>query len=88
MFDWKVTRSYNEWYSFILNFIWSELDNINDVTVDVENDAVTFSYDNVDTLETARKQLHKLGYPLVGEDNKLPTKAKSYLSCAIGRMNN
>ena len=66
----------------------SELDNINDVTVDVENDAVTFSYDNEDTLETARKQLHKLGYPLVGEDNKLPTKAKSYVSCAIGRMNN
>ena len=66
----------------------SELDNINDLTVDVENDAVTFSYDNEDTLETARKQLHKLGYPLVGEDNKLPTKAKSYVSCAIGRMNN
>lgn len=66
----------------------SELDNINEVSVDVENDAVTFEYDKEDTFETAKKELHKLGYPLVGEDNKLQSKAKSYVSCAIGRLNN
>ena len=66
----------------------SELDNINEVYVDVENDAVSFEYDKEDTLETVKKQLHKLGYPLAGEDNTLPTKAKSYVSCAVGRMNN
>ena len=66
----------------------SELDNINEVSVDVENDVVTFEYDKEDTLETVKKQLHKLGYPLSGEDNTLPTKAKSYVSCAVGRMNN
>lgn len=66
----------------------SELDNINEVSVDVENDAVTFEYDKEDTFETAKKELHKLGYPLVGEENKLQSKAKSYVSCAVGRMNN
>ena len=66
----------------------SELDNINEVSVDVEKDAVTFKYDKEDTFETAKKELHKLGYPLVGEENKLQSKAKSYVSCAVGRMNN
>jgi len=66
----------------------SELEHIKEVTVDVENDSVSFEYDSEDNLETVKKELHKLGYPLVGEDNKLPTKAKSYVSCAIGRMNN
>lgn len=72
--------------STIINKL-SELDNITNVSVDVENDNVSFEYDKEDTLETVKKQLHKLGYPLAGEDNKLPTKAKSYVSCAIGRMN-
>ncbi len=66
----------------------SGLENIKDVSVDVENDSVSFEYDSEDTFETAKKELHKLGYPLVGEENKLQSKAKSYVSCAIGRMNN
>ncbi|MBT8393774.1 MAG: heavy-metal-associated domain-containing protein [Flavobacteriaceae bacterium] len=65
----------------------SELDSIKKVTVDVDKNAVTFEFDADDTLELVKKELHKLGYPLVGEDNKFPTKAKSYVSCAIGRMN-
>ncbi len=64
------------------------LENINDVSIDVENDSVSFEYDTEETIEIAKKELHKLGYPLVGEDNNLPTKAKSYVSCAIGRINN
>ena len=66
----------------------SELKSIENVSVDVENDTVTFDYNSDETLEIAKTKLHKLGYPLVGEDNKLGTKAKSYVSCAIGRMNN
>ena len=66
----------------------SGFDNINNVSIDVENSSVSFEYDSEDTLETIKKELHKLGYPLVGEDNKLQTKAKSYVSCAIGKMNN
>ena len=64
------------------------IENIDTITVDVENSSVSFEYDTEDTLEIVKKELHKLGYPLVGEDNKLQTKAKSYVSCAIGKMNN
>ncbi len=66
----------------------SGLDNIKGVSVDVENHSVSFEYDKEETFEIAKKELHKLGYPLVGEENKLQSKAKSYVSCAIGRMNN
>ena len=66
----------------------SGLENIKDVSVNVENGSVSFKYDTEDTFETVKKELHKLGYPLLGEDNKLQSKAKSYVSCAIGRMNN
>lgn len=66
----------------------SGLKDINEVSVDVENDSVSFEYKTKENLETVKKELHKLGYPLVGEDNKLTTKAKSYVSCAIGKMNN
>jgi copper chaperone CopZ len=66
----------------------SGLDTVDEVSIDVENDSVTFEYDSEATRETVKKELHKIGYPLVGENNKLPTKAKSYVSCAIGRMNN
>ena len=66
----------------------STIENINTISVDVENSSVSFEYDTEDTLEIVKKELHKLGYPLVGEDNKLQTKAKSYVSCAIGKMNN
>ena len=62
--------------------------NIDEVSIDVETGSVSFEYDSEETLETVKKELHKIGYPLVGEDNSLPTKAKSYVSCAIGKMNN
>ena len=66
----------------------SGLKDINEVSVDVENDSISFEYKTKENLETVKKELHNLGYPLVGEDNKLQTKAKSYVSCAIGRINN
>lgn len=65
----------------------AEIENINEVIVDVENNSVSFEYNSDNTLELAKKKLHQLGYPLVGEENKFQTKAKSYVSCAVGRMN-
>lgn len=65
----------------------SELENISAVTVNNSNYTVTFSYTNEEQLKTAKNLLTKLGYPEVGEKNALTTKAKSFVSCAIGRMN-
>jgi copper chaperone CopZ len=64
-----------------------KLPNIQDIEINVEDSSVSFEYTADNELENVKKELYHLGYPLVGEENKLQTKAKSYVSCAVGRMN-
>lgn len=64
-----------------------KLPNIQDIEINVEDSSVSFEYAADNVLENVKKELHHLGYPLAGEENKLATKAKSYVSCAVGRMN-
>ena len=66
----------------------SALENIENVLVNNDNDTVTFNYKGDDNLSEAINLLSKLGYPIVGESNPLTKKAKSFVSCAVGRMNN
>ncbi|SEL06961.1 Copper chaperone CopZ [Aquimarina amphilecti] len=62
------------------------LDGIREISVNTNNCTVSFNYDTNDGIETVQKELTKLGYPLVNDSNNLGRKAKSYVSCAIGRM--
>jgi len=62
------------------------LEGIQNITVNVEESAVGFSYDNDDQLNAVKDKLKVLGYPEDGESNSLGSKAKSYVSCAIGKM--
>ena len=64
----------------------SKLNGVFKVTVNNDTDEVSFNYDSEKELETVKKRLSDLGYPLDGEANSLPKKAKSYVSCAVGRM--
>ena len=64
----------------------SEVDGLKNVVVDNETDSVDFEYENSAILEFAVSLLSKLGYPVEGENNPLTKKAKSYVSCAMGRM--
>lgn len=66
----------------------SALENIKNVTVNNENNTVSFEYNKDTHLKKATDLLSKLGYPIVGENNPLTKKAKSLVSCAVGRMNN
>jgi copper chaperone CopZ len=66
----------------------SDFKGIEDVQVDNDNNTVTFNYDSEDTLLATQELLTKLGYPIVGDKNAITTKAKSFVSCAIGRMKN
>ena len=66
----------------------SALENIENVLVNNDNDTVTFNYKEDNNLSEAINLLSKLGYPIVGENNPLTKKAKSFVSCAVGRMNN
>lgn len=65
----------------------SELNNIKDVLVNNDSNTVSFAYNNEDDLNSATELLSKLGYPTIGENNPIAKKAKSFVSCAVGRMN-
>ena len=64
----------------------SVLKNISEVEVDYEANTVTFDYHTNHDFENVKHVLSRIGYPIVGTENKLKTKAQSYLSCAIGRL--
>ncbi len=64
----------------------SHIEYIRDVTINNEAYTVSFSYKDDKAFLEAKQLLHKIGYPIVGEKNALTTKAKSFVSCAIGRM--
>ena len=64
----------------------TKLEGVSDVTVNNDTDEVTLNFKSDSQLETVTKKLSELGYPLVGENNSLPKKAKSFVSCAVGRM--
>jgi len=64
----------------------TKLEGISGVTVNNDTDEVTLNFESDSQLVTVNKKLSELGYPLVGENNSLPKKAKSFVSCAVGRM--
>lgn len=64
----------------------SELDFISDLNVNVDESKVSFNYTNeMDALKVKGK-LKALGYPSIDETNSLTTKAKSFVSCATGKL--
>lgn len=64
-----------------------QLDSVNGVEIDVERSFVQVDINSVEDGLLVEKTLTHLGYPLEGTKNELTTKAKSYVSCAIGKMN-
>ncbi|MBP9848737.1 MAG: heavy-metal-associated domain-containing protein [Flavobacterium sp.] len=64
----------------------AQLEAITEVTVNVEESSVSFAYPTEERLMEVKEKLKILGYPEDGEANNLGSKAKSYVSCAIGKM--
>jgi len=64
----------------------SELKEVTNVKVNVEESEITF--DALDTdLEIVKTKLAKMGYPAEDENNSTMQKAKSYVSCMVGKVN-
>ncbi|TMM30014.1 heavy-metal-associated domain-containing protein [Polaribacter aestuariivivens] len=61
------------------------LEGVNDVSVDVEKSIVSITSENENSVNIKEK-LSKLGYPEVGDKNTIVHKAKSFVSCAVGRI--
>jgi copper chaperone CopZ len=61
------------------------LDGVSDITINVDESLVEVSTSSDVTLQIKEK-LSKMGYPEIGDSNTLLHKAKSYVSCATGKM--
>ncbi len=64
----------------------SKLNNIKNVSVNIEDATISLEYETESELNTVKSKLSKLGYPTIDENNSLLNKAKSYASCAVGRL--
>ncbi len=65
----------------------SKFSGVQNVSVDAESSRIDFEMeDNDQQLTAIKKKLASIGYPEVGDSNSFITEAKSYVSCAIGRM--
>jgi copper chaperone len=65
----------------------SEIKNVSEILVNVEEGSVSLNYINEADLLLIKEALKANGYPAIGEENTFGTKAKSYVSCAIGKLN-
>jgi copper chaperone CopZ len=65
----------------------SNIDGLSDISVNNDAYYVSFNYSDDKTLKEAVDLLSQIGYPVEGAENPLIKKAKSYVSCAVGRMN-
>lgn len=62
------------------------LENVNEVEIDIDNSIVSITSSN-NSISEIKEKLSKLGYPEVGDKNTVLHKAKSFVSCATGKMN-
>lgn len=63
-----------------------KLSGINDVQISDVSSEVSFSYETLNDLANAERMLTQMGYPPEGVENKLINKAKSFVSCATGKL--
>jgi len=62
------------------------IDGINEVEVDLEASKVKIPTKNKELIEQVKEKLSKMGYPELGDANTMLHKAKSFVSCASGKM--
>lgn len=63
-----------------------KMDSVTSVTVDIDKSIVSVEAVAEDQLTAIENKLSEIGYPPVGSKNSIITKAKSYVSCATGKM--
>ncbi len=63
-----------------------KFENVDKVDVDIENSIVEIYYEGDDVnIENYKVKLAKMGYPETGNNNYISF-AKSFVSCAVGRI--
>ena len=63
-----------------------KLEGVSNINVEVEKSEVALEIESKDLMDKVEESLRIMGYPSVYDDNSLSAKAKSYVSCATGRL--
>jgi len=64
------------------------IEGVNKVEVTLENSEIKINEVSDTLFTTVKEKLSKMGYPEVGDANTVMHKAKSFVSCATGKMSN
>ena len=64
----------------------SEIERISDIKINIEESEIHFNYVNQSDVEVVKNKLSALGYPSIDDDNSVLSKAKSFVSCASGKL--
>lgn len=62
------------------------IDGIENIEVNIEKGEVSFESTSEEHVVKVKEKLATMGYPEVGDANTLIHKAKSFVSCATGRI--
>jgi copper chaperone len=62
------------------------VEGVSEVQVDLETSIVTVNTKDGSILTNVKNKLSTMGYPEVGDSNTIIHKAKSFVSCATGKM--
>lgn len=62
------------------------IEGVTEVSVDLESSKVMINSSDEDIVNNVKEKLSSMGYPEVGDANTLVHKAKSFVSCATGRI--
>ena len=62
------------------------IEGVNGVEVDLDASKVIVPTDSEKIIIQVKEKLSKMGYPELGDANTMLHKAKSFVSCATGRM--
>ncbi|WP_339665883.1 cation transporter [Maribacter arcticus] len=65
-----------------------EILTITNVSVSVESSSVQFDASNQEDITTVKNKLKSIGYPSIDQGNSILSKAKSFVSCATGKLSN
>lgn len=64
----------------------STITSISNLQIDLDQSKLSFNYLNEGDLLQVKEKLKQLGYPTVEDGNSSVLKAKSFVSCATGKL--
>ncbi|RSK40367.1 heavy-metal-associated domain-containing protein [Mangrovimonas spongiae] len=64
----------------------SEVNTISNLSISIEESKVTFTHNKETDVMLVKQALRNLGYPSIDAANPLTAKAKSFVSCATGKL--